>query len=109
MSQVTSTSTSASNFQPIFYAALEEYEKKTTKNLLNHPLAGQLKACNSSSDILAVLQDKVKEFEQSRSANERLSQRLNQTVNVLYALSATLGGVVGYVGPIHSTCLHPRP
>ena len=109
MSQVTSASTSASNFQPIFYAALKEYEKKTAKNLLAHPLAAQLQACNSSSDILAVLQGKVKEFEQSRCADERLSQRLNQTINVLYALSATLGGVVGFVGPIHSTCLHPRP
>ena len=101
MSQAPSASTSTSNFQPIFYAALKEYEKKTKKSLLAHPLAGQLQACNSSSDIFTVLQDKVKEFEQSRSADERLSRWLNPTINVLYAFSATLGGGVGFVGPIH--------
>jgi hypothetical protein len=109
MSQSPSASTSASTFQSIFYVALKEYEKKTEKDLLAHPLAAQLQACESSSDILAVLQDKVKEFEQSRSADERLSRWLNPTINVLYAFSATLGGGVGLVGPIHSTCLHPHP
>jgi hypothetical protein len=107
MSQVPSASTSTSNFQFIFYAALKEYKKTTKKDLYSHPLAAQLQSCNSSTDILAVLQDKVKEFEQSRSADERLSRWLNPTINVLYALSITVGGVVGVVGPIRSTYLHP--
>ena len=91
MSQATPTS-STSNFQSIFDAALKKYEKKTKNDLLAHPLAAQLQACNSPSDILAVLQDKVKEFDQSRSADERLSQWLNPTINVLYSFSATLWG-----------------
>jgi hypothetical protein len=100
MSKAPSTSTSTSNFQSIFNAALKVYKKKTKKDLLAHPLAAQLQACKSPGDILAVLQDKVKEFDESRSADERLSRWLNPTINVLYAFSATLGQGVGLVGLI---------
>ena len=93
----TSASTSPSNFQTILHAALKAYEKKTKKDLIAHPLAAQLQACKSSGDILAVLQEKVKEFEQSRSADERLLQWLNPTINVLYSFSTTLGTGVGLV------------
>ncbi|KAH9073586.1 hypothetical protein EDB83DRAFT_83958 [Lactarius deliciosus] len=97
MSQAPSTSTSSSNFQSIFNAALKAYEKKTKKDLLAHPLAAQLQSCNSPADILLVLQDNVKELDQSRSADERLSRWLNPTIDVLYAFSATLGEGVGLV------------
>ena len=106
MSQVpsTSTSTPSPNFQSIFKAALKAYEKKTKKDLLAHPLAAQLQACNSPSDILAVLQDKINEFDQSRSADERLSKWLNPTINVLFSFSATIGAGVGHVS---TTKVHP--
>ena len=106
MSQTQSASTSSSNFQSLFNTAIKAYEKKTKKDLLAHPLAAQLQACKSPGDISVILQDKVNEFDQSRSADERLSRWLNPTINVLYAFSATLGGGVGLVGPIHSTYLH---
>ncbi len=95
MSQIPPTSTSSSNFRTIFVAALREYKKKTKTDLHTHPLATQLQSCESSSDILAVLHDKVNEFDQSKSRNERLSSWLGPTINVLYAFSATLGGGVG--------------
>ena len=98
LSHIPSTSTSTSNFRSIFNAALKAYEKKTKKDLLAHPLAAQFQACNSPDDILFVLQNKVAEFDQSRS--ERLSRWLSPTINVLYAFSATLGGGIGLVGPI---------
>jgi len=97
MSQAPSTSTSHSNFQSIFYAALKAYEKKTKMDPLSHPIAAQLQACKSPDDILAILQDKVKELDKSRSADERLSRWLSPTVNVLFAFSATLGAGVGLV------------
>ncbi|KAI9438390.1 hypothetical protein BJY52DRAFT_1217465 [Lactarius psammicola] len=96
MSRAASTPTSTSNFQSVFNAALKAYEKKTKNDLLAHPLAAQLQACNSPTDILSVLQDRVNELE-SRSADERLSRWLNPTVNVLYAFSATLGEGVGLI------------
>ena len=77
------------------------------KDLLAQPLVAQLQACNSPGDILFVLQDKVKELDQSRGADERLSRWLNPTISVLYAFSATLGEGVGLVSPIKSTCLLP--
>ena len=85
------------DFRTIFVAALEKYREKTKTDLLTHPLASQLQSCNSSSDILAVLHDKVNEFEHSRSRNEKLSNWLNPTINVLYAFSATLGQGIGLV------------
>ena len=96
----TSASTSSSNFQSIFNAALKAYEKKTNKDLLAHPLAAQLQACNTPSDILAVLQDKVNELDQSMSADEKLSQWLNPTINVLYSFSATIGAGIGLVSEV---------
>ncbi len=103
MSQTT-ISPSSSNFQSIFYSALKAYEKKTKKDLLAHPLAVQLQTCNSPSDILAILQDKVKELDNSMSRDERLSRWMSPTVNVLYAFSATLGEGVGLVSLVKSHC-----
>ena len=95
----------SSNFQLIFYAAVKAYEKKTKKDLLTHPLAAQFHACNSPSDILVILQDKVNEFDQLKSADERLSQWLNPTINVLYSFSATLGTGVGLVSTVRTAFL----
>ncbi|KAH9021175.1 hypothetical protein EDB84DRAFT_547938 [Lactarius hengduanensis] len=97
MSQNPPTSTSSSNFRSIFVASLKEYEKKTKTDLHTHPLATQLQSCNSSNDILAVLHEKVNEFDQARIHNERLSSWLNPTINVLYAFSTTLGEGVGLI------------
>ena len=105
MSHAPSASTSSSNFQPIFDAALKAYEKKTKKDLLAHPLMAQLQACKSPGDILAVLQKKVNEFDQSRGADERLSQWLDPTINVLYSFTAALGAGVGLVSTLKLTCL----
>ena len=80
---------------------MKAYEKKTKNDLLAHPLAAQLQACKSPGDILAVLQEKVNEFDQ----NERFSQWLHPTVHVLYSFSATLGAGVGLVSTLVSTCL----
>ena len=85
------------NFQSVFHASLKAYEKQTNKDLLSHPLAARLHSCDSPAAILAVLQDQVQEFEQSRSVDERLTKWLDPTVNVLYAFSATLGEAVGLV------------
>ena len=105
MSQVPFASTSTSSFQSVFNAALKAYEKKTKKDLLAHPLAAQLQACKSPGDILAVLQEKVNEFDRSRIADEGLSRWLDPTINVLYSFSATLGAGVGLVCSIQSTCI----
>ena len=89
MSQTDPTSTS-SNFQLKFDNALKAYKKRTKKDLLTHPLADKLKACDSASSILAVLQEQVQELNQSQR-DERLTKWLDPAVKVLHAFSETLG------------------
>jgi hypothetical protein len=101
MSQVhpvaSSSSSSSSNFQSVFDTALEAYEKKTKCKLLSHPLATRLQSCDSPIAILSVLQDLIQQFEHRRSSDERLTNWLNPTVNVLYAFSDFIGQGVGLV------------
>ena len=76
---------------------MKEYEKKTGKDLIAHPLATEINGCNSPEAILIVLEGKVNDLKKSRSGDERLSKWLGPTVNILNALSATLGEGVSSV------------
>jgi hypothetical protein len=84
---------SSSNIQLIFNAALEAYKKRTKEDLLAHPIASRLSACDSPSAVLATLQ----ELDQSRRSDGRWTKWLAPTVNTLYAFSATLEEGVGLV------------
>jgi hypothetical protein len=97
MSYAHPTPVSSPNFQLIFNNALKTYKKRTKCDLLVHPLAAELKACDSTSAILAVIHQQVQGLHQSQRGDERLTKWLNPTVHVLYALSATLGEGVGLV------------
>lgn len=97
MSSTVQPSSSTSNFQSIFEKALEEYKKKTRKDLTTHPLAAEIRGCDSPEKILNVLEDKANELNQSQSSDERLIKWLKPTVNILNALSATLGQAAGSV------------
>lgn len=81
----------------MFNAALEAYEKTTKNKLLVHPLAAQLQSCDSPTAILSVLKNIVQKSDQCSSSDERLRNWLDPTVNVLYTLSATIGGGIGLV------------
>ena len=91
------TASLSSHFQQVFNSALKLYEKRTKNDLRAHPLAAQLQACDSSDAILAVLQTQVEGLSQSQIADDRWTKWLDPTVNVLFALSATLGEGVGLV------------
>ena len=97
MSQIPSNSASNTSFETIFNAALEDYEKRTKKDIASHPLAAQLKSCDSPSAILAILRAQVEASDKSQSTDERLTKWLDPTVNVLCAFSAVLGDAVGLV------------
>ena len=86
-----------SNFQLIFSTALKTYERRTKTNILIHPLASQLQACNSPASIIDVLQGQVHDLDQARKKDERLTKWLNPTINVLLAFSATVGEGVSLV------------
>ncbi|KAF8460705.1 hypothetical protein DFH94DRAFT_683106 [Russula ochroleuca] len=90
------TAASSSNFQLIINNALDAYKKRTRNDLLAHPLAPQLQACDSPGAILAILQQQVQGLDQSWSDN-RWTKWLDPTVNVLFAFSSTIGAGVGLV------------
>ena len=94
------SSSSSSNFQSVFDAALEAYEKKTECKLLSHPLALELQSCDSPTAILSVLQDLIQQFDLRRRSDKRLANWLKPTVKVLYAFSSTIGPAVAHVSPI---------
>jgi hypothetical protein len=98
MSYTHLTAVSSSNFELIIDNALKAYKKRTKKDVLAHPLASQLQACDSPGAILAVLQQQVQGLDQSRSSDDnRWSMWLGPTVNILYSLSETLGEGIGLV------------
>ena len=92
-----STSTSQSNFVPIFNAALEQYKRKTKNDLTSHPLLPSLESCGSPEAVLAVLRDQISGFSDSQDTDDRLTKWVTPTVNVLYAFSDTLGQGIGLV------------
>jgi hypothetical protein len=93
MSHTHPTST-PSNFRQIFDNALKAYKKRTKMDPLTHPLADRLKACDSASSTLTVLQQYIQELNGSQRNNLKW---LHPTVNVLHAFSKPLGEVVGSV------------
>ena len=93
----TTAASSSSRFQAIFQAAIKSYQKQTKKDLIAHPLASQLRDCDSTNAILAILQDQIREFDEFRSGDERLTKWLGPTVNVLNAFSAAISGGVSLV------------
>jgi hypothetical protein len=101
MSQTHPTASSSSSFQSVLNAALEAYEKKTEYKLLAHPLATQFQSCDSPTSILSILQDLIQQFDRRRRGDQRLTNWLKPTVNVLYAFSSTLGQNVGLLVSIH--------
>ena len=93
----TTAASSESRFQTIFQAALKSFQKQTKTELLTHPLVSQLQSCESTTAILALLQDQVREFEKTSDGDERLTKWLGPTVNVLTAFSAAVSGGVNLV------------
>ena len=64
-----------------------------------HLLVSQLQLCDSTSAIISVLQDQVREFEFDNACNddEGMTKWLTPTVNVLCAFSAVVSGGVSLV------------
>jgi hypothetical protein len=98
------TAASSFNFQLIIDNAVKAYERRTKKDLLAHPLASQLQTCDSPGAILDILQQQIQGLDQSRSSDDRWTKWLDPTVNILFALSATLGEGVGLVNLRAWTC-----
>ena len=92
-------STPSSNLNSILEATLSEYQKKTGSELLEHPLAAEMKQCDSIGAFSALLQGQAREFQQFRNGDQRLMKWIDPMVNVLTTFSESLGGVASIVRP----------
>jgi hypothetical protein len=97
MSHTHTAAASSSKFQLIISNALDTYKERTKKDLLTHPLAARLQACDTPAAILAMLQEQVQGLDQSQRGDERWSKWLDPTVNVLFAFSTTIEAGVSLV------------
>jgi hypothetical protein len=95
------SSTSSSQFQSIFNAALKAYSQKTGKDIVTDPITARLRCCSSPDAVLDILQEEAQAFNDFRNGNRKvqLMRKLKPTVDVLLALSASdiLGNGIGSV------------
>jgi hypothetical protein len=103
-----SSGPSTDNFTTIFNLATTEYQTVTGNRLDTHPLATQLKTCDSPEAISDVLRTQAQAFSKFRKGDEKLMAWLDPIVYILFTFSATLGEGIGLVSPlIHSVFLLP--
>jgi len=105
---MTSTLSSSSNFQSIFDAALSEYAKQTGIDLTVHPYAQTLQNSSSADAILALLEDKAKQFQAYRDGNRKLINCLKPVVQVLHTVSTILGEAATSVSLMNRGILYDR-
>ncbi|KAN0130291.1 hypothetical protein V8E53_011914 [Lactarius tabidus] len=94
---VNPTPSPSSNFQVNLPCCLESLEKRTTRDLLAHPLASQLQTCDSPGSILSAIKAKRTTWIEFDKVTKDWTKRLSTTVNVLLAFSAILGEGISLV------------
>jgi hypothetical protein len=92
-----STVSSRSSFDSVFNSALHAYKERTKLDLTTHPLLSRIQTCDSPEAVLTILREQIFALDQSQGVDERITNWLVPTVNVLYAFSVTLGEGVGLV------------
>jgi hypothetical protein len=85
----------------LFETALNEFEKRTGTNLVQHPIIDRLINFESADSVIDILQEQAQAFRSFLGVDGKLMTWLKQTVNVLYALSTS--DVIS--GTISSVCL----
>ncbi|KAH9983258.1 hypothetical protein BJV77DRAFT_312828 [Russula vinacea] len=93
MSYTHPTAAFSSNLQLIINTALKAYEERTKNDLVVHPLAAQLQACDSPGLLLVVLQEQVRRLDHSRIDNGQWIKWRGPAVNVLVTFAATVGTI----------------
>ena len=73
----------------LFETALNEFEKRTDTNLVQHPIIDKLVNCESVESVISVLQEQAQDFRNFRGDDGKLMTWLKRTVSVLYTLSTS--------------------
>ena len=95
MSHARSTASSSLNLQLIFNNALRLYQRRTKTNLLAQPLAARLESCETPGTVITLLQEQVQI--QDQDVVDSLTKWLYRFVNVLHALSVSIGERISLV------------
>jgi hypothetical protein len=95
----------SAHFQTLFESALKAYEKTTGVTLAQHPLAQQLQSCQSTQEIITLLQGQVQAFDESR--RDKVIKTIKTTLSILTPLSAaaSLADAFGLVRPEGRWCV----
>ena len=107
MSSASNTTSTFSNFEAIFNAALTEYTERTGKDLCNHPLASKIDGCHNPESILDVFQEQAQAFDKFKKGDTKLFKWLRPVVHVLHAISTnkTFSDKASHVNPPISVIL----
>jgi len=89
MSSATNRTSTPSNFEALFNAALEKYTKCTGQDLRNGELARELDRCESPDEILAIFKKQSQELNECRNGDPKLIKWLTPIVNGLHAISTS--------------------
>lgn len=87
MSSTFNTTSTSSNFQALFNAALTDYTKQTGKDLRDHPLASRIDRCDNPDSVLDVFHEQARAFDESRRGDTKLYKWFKSIAKVLHALS----------------------
>jgi hypothetical protein len=90
--------TASTRFRAFFESAFQAYEKTVGVALPEHPLAVQLRSCDSAESITAILQGQVQAFREFRGS-DKVMKLIGSTVSILTTVSAaaSLGDAIGLV------------
>ena len=84
----------STSFQAIFDKALIDYQEQIGVELDKHPLADELRVCNSPDNVLRLLEIKANAFKVYRDENRKLINWISPVVQVVHTLSGVLGQAV---------------
>src|SRR6266436_8221211 len=108
MSWTTNTTSTSSNFEAIFNAALTEYTKQTGEDLRDHPFASKIDGCDNPDSIIAIFQEQARAFDEFRKGDIKLFKWFKPVIQVLHTLSTneTLSTIASNVSPATLVIFH---
>jgi hypothetical protein len=101
------TSSPFLDLESILDCALTEYKKTTGRELLEHPLAADVKRCDSVDAISAILRRQASGFRRFDDSDQKFMRWIDPIVRVLSTFSGTLDGVASMVCLWNSVRNHP--
>lgn len=81
-----------SHFQPLFEAALREYEMQVGTKLVDHPFYIQLNTCKTAKSITQIFLDQAEALRQFRGDDGKVMKCLKGAVHVLCTFSNGIFG-----------------